>query len=68
MPAIQKENACPDADSELVLAAEIVIQASEEELLDASVAFALRQVSAFGEGVDPQRVGHRKWCSKRSSR
>ena len=66
--AIEKEHPRPDADGELVLSDEIVIEAGEEELFDASVAFALRHFSRFGEVVGPQRVGHRKWCSKRSSR
>ena len=60
MPAIEEEDARPDADGQLVLSGEVVVEAGEEELFDARVAFALRHFSRFGEVVGPQRVGHRK--------
>ena len=61
VPAIEEEHARPDADRELVLAGEVVIETGEEEVFHARVALALGHFSRFGEVVGPQRVGHRKW-------
>ena len=46
--AIEKEHARPDADGELVLSDEVVIEPGEQELFDARVALALRHFSRFG--------------------
>ena len=50
MAAIEEQDARPDADGELVLSGEVVIEAGEEELFDARVALALRHFSRFGGG------------------
>jgi hypothetical protein len=47
--AIEEEDARPDADRELVLSVEVVIETGEEELLDSRV----------GAVVIAKRIGHR---------
>ena len=57
--AIEEEHPRPNADRELVLAGEIVVETGEEKAFDPRVSFALRHVSKFGEVIRPHRVGHR---------
>ena len=58
VPAVEEQHARPGADRPLVLAREVVIQAREQELLDAGVAVGGRQAFRLGRGVGVQAVGH----------
>jgi hypothetical protein len=60
MPAVEEEHAGPDADGQLVLSCEVVVEAGEKQAFDARVSLAFRQLSRFGEVVGTKRVRHRK--------
>jgi len=59
--AIEKEDARPDVDGQLVFAGEVVIQPAEQQLLDPRVAIALRHLRLRRHGVGEERLCHRKW-------
>ena len=56
--AVEEEHACPDVDGEIVVAGEVVIEAAEQQFLDASLAFVFRHLPRSGIRVGAQRIDH----------
>jgi hypothetical protein len=54
--AIEKEHARPDADGELVLRSEVMIEAGEQELFDFRLAINLRRGSNSAGGIGAKRI------------
>ena len=55
---IEEQHTRPDADRELVLAGEIMVEAGEEEVFDSGVAVSLLKIGRCRGPVGAKRVGH----------